>query len=86
MSGSIASRPIAGGAFGDDIDLDELTSRDVIRLRRAVRVGDPLYDPNAPLPSIPYPPSAYEQLSPAERHAVDRLIVATRMAMTQGSP
>lgn len=33
----------------------------------------------------PVPTPNYDSLSPAERHAVDRLIVATRMAMTQGT-
>ena len=83
MTGSIGSRAIAGGSFGDGTELEDGTwSGDVKRGR--VRVASNRHgDEPAPEPTAT-PSPTYDTLNPEQRMKVDRMIVAMRLQKMRG--
>ncbi len=86
---AISVRPISGLAISGDAE-DAATQAGKYKRQFRTPVARDRYEglDEAVAPSAapePVPTPNYDSLSPAERHAVDRLIVATRMAMTQGT-
>ena len=86
---AISVRPISGNAISGDSE-DAIAQAGVFKRKFRTPVARDRYEsldadaaPSATPEPVPTP--NYDSLSPAERHAVDRLIVATRMAMTQGT-
>lgn len=86
---AVSTRPISARAISGDVEASVVQQGKFRRQFRTPVARDRYEGLDADAAPFaapePVPTPNYDSLSPAERHAVDRLIVATRMAMTQGT-
>ena len=84
MSGSIATRAIAGSALGGDDDWEPDEDHGGYRRKRVRVLRNRYPEEPAPEPAPEASTPTYDALPDDQKEAVDRLVVAVRMTHKQG--